>query len=59
MSVLLFNLGIDWVMRRTTEDHSRGISWILFSILEELDFADDLALLSHPQPHTREDQPFT
>ena len=25
MSALLFNLAIDWVMRRTTEDHPRGI----------------------------------
>ena len=47
MSALLFNLTIDWVMRQTTIDKARGIRWTLFSSLEDLDFADDLALLSH------------
>ncbi|KAL9980638.1 hypothetical protein ACROYT_G009248 [Oculina patagonica] len=54
MSALLFNLVIDWVMRRTTEDHPRGIRWTLFSTLEDLDFADDLALLSHTHSHMQE-----
>ena len=49
MSAVLFNLTIDWVMRRKTEDAPRGIRWTLFSSLEDLDFADDLALLSHTQ----------
>ncbi|RXN04778.1 endonuclease-reverse transcriptase [Labeo rohita] len=52
MSALLFNLAIDWVMRRTTEDGARGIRWTLFSSLE--DFADDLALLSHTHQHMQE-----
>ena len=47
MSSLLFIIAIDWVMKRTTEDHSRGIRWSIFSTLEDLDFADDLALFSH------------
>ncbi|RUS74991.1 hypothetical protein EGW08_017258 [Elysia chlorotica] len=54
MSALLFNITIDWVMRRTTEDKSRGIRWNLFSTLEDLDFADDLALLSHTHNHMQE-----
>ncbi|KAL0187117.1 hypothetical protein M9458_018787, partial [Cirrhinus mrigala] len=54
MSALLFNLVIDWVMRRTTEDGARGIRWTLFSSLEDLDFADDLALLSHTHQHMQE-----
>ena len=45
MSALLFNLAIDWVMRQTTSDRLRGIRWTLFSTLEDLDFADDLALV--------------
>ena len=32
---------------RTTEDQPRGIRWTLFTTLEDLDFADDLALVSH------------
>lgn len=47
MFALLFNLVIDLVMCRTTEDKARGIRWTTFSILEILDFADDLALVSH------------
>ncbi|KAL0175752.1 hypothetical protein M9458_028082, partial [Cirrhinus mrigala] len=54
MSALLFNLAIDWVMRRTTEDGARGIRWTLFYSLEDLDFADDLALLSHTHQHMQE-----
>ena len=46
-SAVLFNLVIDCVMRRIIEDQPRGIRWTLFDTLEELDFADDLALLSH------------
>lgn len=54
MSALLFNIVIDWVMRRTTEDQTRGIRWTLFSALEDLDFADDLALVSHTHQHMQE-----
>jgi hypothetical protein len=45
MPVMLFNLVIDWVMSKTTENSPRGIRWGLFSTLEDLDFADDFALL--------------
>ena len=54
MSALLFNLAIDWVMRKTTSDRVRGIRWTLLSTLEDLDFADDLALLSHTHQHMQE-----
>ena len=47
ISALLFNLMIDWVMRQTTSDQPRGIRWTLLSTHEDLDFADDLALVSH------------
>ena len=53
-SAVLFNLVIDWVMRHTTKDQPRGIRWTLFDMLEDLDFMDDLALLSHTHQHTRE-----
>jgi len=54
MSALLFNLAIDRVMRCTTEDHPRGIRWTLFSTLEDLDFTEDSALLSHTHSHMQE-----
>ena len=41
-------------MRRTTEDQPRGIRWALFDTLEDPDFADDLALLSHTHQHMQE-----
>ena len=54
MSSMLFNIAIDWVLCRTMEDQQRGIRWTPFTILEDLDFANDLALLSHPQQHIQE-----
>ncbi|KAL5010020.1 hypothetical protein ScPMuIL_012325 [Solemya velum] len=47
MSSLLFILSIDWVMRSSLSDGNTGIRWTLFSHREDLDYADDLALLSH------------
>ena len=34
-------------MTRTAFDRKRGIQWTFTTSLEDLDFADDLALLSH------------
>ena len=47
MSALLFNVIMEWVMQRTTEDKTRGRGWTVFSALEDRGFADDLALVSH------------
>ncbi|KAI8507720.1 hypothetical protein Bbelb_151000 [Branchiostoma belcheri] len=46
LSPILFLITIDWVMRETTSDRPRGIKWTLNTYLEDLDFADDLAVLS-------------
>jgi len=54
MSSTLFIIAIDWVLRQTTADTPRGIRWETFSTLEDLDFADDLALLSHTHQHIQE-----
>ena len=54
MSAMLFHRTINVVMRRTTEDRSRGIRWTLFPTMEDLDFADDLALVSHTQEDVQE-----
>ena len=47
ISPLLFNIVIDWVMKRATSDKPRGITWNGFGHLEDEDFADDLALITH------------
>ena len=49
LSPFLFLLAIDWVMRQTTDGQRDGIQWTLWTQLDDLDFADDLALLSHNQ----------
>ena len=54
MSAILFNLEIDLVMRGATGDQPRGIRGTVFETLEDLDFADDLALLSQTQQHMQE-----
>ena len=54
MSASLLNLTIDWVMRQVTSDRVRGIRWTLLSTLEDLDFADDEALLSHIHQHMQD-----
>lgn len=54
ISPILFLVAIDWVMRKTTIDQNRGIQWTMFSTLEDLDFADDIALLSSKHSHIQE-----
>ncbi|MCP4238259.1 MAG: hypothetical protein GY770_32620, partial [Aestuariibacter sp.] len=49
LSPFLFLLAIDWIMRQTTSLGRNGIRWMLMGTqtqLDDLDFADDLALLS-------------
>lgn len=47
LSALLFLIAIDWVMKSTLNSDNTGIRWTLFTSLEDLAYADDLALLSH------------
>jgi hypothetical protein len=54
LSPFLFLLAIDWVMKTSTEQKRNGIQWTLWEQLEDLDFADDLALLSHTQQQMQE-----
>ena len=51
LSPFLFLLAVDWIMKETTTSSRNGIQWSLVEQLEDLDFADDLALLAHT--HTR------
>ena len=47
LSPLLFLLAIDWIMTSVTKAGNNGIPWTPWEQLEDLDYADDLALLSH------------
>ena len=46
LSPFLFLLVIDWIMKTTTTGRNNGIQWTLWTQLDDLDFVDDLALLS-------------
>nr|KAG5691428.1 hypothetical protein BaRGS_016344 [Batillaria attramentaria] len=52
LSPFLFLLVIDWIMKTTTADRKNGIQWTLWTQLDDLDFADDLALLGQMQDKT-------
>ena len=47
LSPFLFLIAIDWIMTQTTKNERNGIQWTPFTQLDDLDFADDLALLTH------------
>ena len=47
-------MAIDWLMKTVTEQKQTGIRWSLFSVLEDLEFADDIALPSHTWTHTQQ-----
>ena len=38
---------IDWIMRETVKQGHNGIQWTFTKQLDDLDFADDICLLSH------------
>ena len=46
ISGFLLLLAMNWIMRKTTADKRRGIQWNLTTVFEDLDFADDITLLS-------------
>lgn len=45
MSGFLFIIVVDWILK-SINDRKRGIRWKFMSTLEDLDYADDLALIS-------------
>ena len=47
LSLFPFFLTIDWHMKKTTKGGRNDIQWTAWTHLDELDFADDLALLFH------------
>ena len=46
LSPFLFTLAIDWLMTEITKNGNRGIRWALTSILEDMNYADDIGLMS-------------
>ena len=51
VSSLLFIIAIDWVMKRAIQNNNTGIRLTLLPNLEDIDYEDDLALLSHTERH--------
>ena len=47
LSSLVFVLAVDWIMTKSTDGRRNGIKWTMFNQLDDLDFADDIAPLSH------------
>ncbi|CAH8563469.1 unnamed protein product [Schistosoma rodhaini] len=54
LSPFLFLLVIDWVMKTSKSGGKHGIQWTARMQLDDLDFADDLTLLSHTQKQIQE-----
>jgi endonuclease/exonuclease/phosphatase family metal-dependent hydrolase len=54
LSPILFSLAIDWIMCRTTVGRRQGIQWTLTSMLDDLDYADDIGLLSSRNQDTQQ-----
>ena len=54
LSPFLFLLAMDWVTKQSTAERKNGIQWTMWAQLDDLDFADDLALLSHTQQQMQE-----
>ncbi len=54
LSPFLFLLVIDWAMRATTTGRRNGIQWTMWEQLDDLDFANDLELLTHSYTQMQE-----
>ena len=47
LSPVMFLLTMDWIMKTSTAQRLNGIQWTIWKQLDDLDYADDLSLLSH------------
>jgi hypothetical protein len=54
LSPFLFLLAIDYIMRESTEGKRNVIQWTMWQQLEDLNFADDIALISSTQQQMQE-----
>ena len=46
LSGFLFIIAIDWIMRNATANQRDGLRWKFLAMLDDLDYTDDIALLS-------------
>ena len=53
-SPVMFPLTMDWVMKTSTVQERSGIQWTLWRQLNDLDYVDYLALLSHTRHQMQE-----
>ena len=51
LSPLLFLLVMDGVLHRALDGKKRGLTWRLQESLEDMDYADDVCLVSHKYEH--------
>ena len=49
MLLQLFSIAVDWLMRTVTQVRRQGIQCTLMTVLEDLDYADGICLLSSKQ----------
>ena len=54
MSGFLCIMAVDWVMTNTVRNRSRGLRWRFTSMLKDLAYADDIALLASNCTHMQE-----
>ena len=54
LSPILFNITLDYIMRQTTQNARHGIQWTMFSQLEDLGYADVIALFSTNARHLQQ-----
>ncbi|XP_068719550.1 uncharacterized protein [Montipora capricornis] len=54
LSPTILLLVVDWIMKQATSDKKTGIQWTFTKQLEDLDFADDISLLSHRHQDAQE-----
>ena len=47
LSPVIVIMVIDWIMRETVKQGQNGIQWTFTKQLDDLDFAEDICLLSH------------
>ena len=54
LSPVLFRLVVDWTMKTYTRQRRCGVQWTLWTPVDDLHLAEDLALLSHNHQHNQE-----
>ena len=54
MSGFLFLMVIDWMMKKALDEERTGIRWDFTMLLEDIDYTDDLLLLTSRADHMQE-----